>query len=102
MQQRINRTNTRRAYLRGTHSRRFPMRSLRTLEARVLGYTIERVEERDHLGTVSAQWYEVMCPESNAVLASAGTRGDVEKAVIRRELDSARRALPLNSSQYAA
>ena len=72
------------------------MRTLRTLETRVLGYLIERVDERDHLGTVRASWYEVICPQQGNVLGSCALRADAERIVIRRELDQARRALRLN------
>ena len=78
------------------------MRTLRTLEARVLGYAIERIDERDHLGTVRATWYEVLCPQRGNVLGSGETRTDAERIVIRRELEQARRALPLNASVRAA
>lgn len=78
------------------------MRTLRTLETRVLGYVIERVDERDHLGTVGASWYEVLCPEHGNVLGSCAARADAERIVIRRELEQARRALPLNAPVMAA
>lgn len=78
------------------------MRTLRTLEARVLGYAIERIDERDHLGTVRATWYEVLCPQRGNVLGSGETRAEAERIVIRRELEQARRALPLNASVRAA
>ena len=77
------------------------MRTLRTLETRVLGYTIERIDERDHLGT-AATWYEVQCPETGAVLGSGQSRADAERLVIRRELDAARRAVTLNAGNVAA
>ena len=77
------------------------MRSLRTLETRVLGYSIERIDERDHLGT-RATWYEVLCPESGAVLGSVVTRADAERVVIHRELDAARRAVAMNHGPAAA
>ncbi|WP_313919723.1 hypothetical protein [Tahibacter sp.] len=78
------------------------MRTLRTLETRVLGYAIERIDERDHLGTVRATWYEVLCPEHGNVLGTGATRADAERIVIRRELEQARRALPLNAPVMAA
>ncbi len=78
------------------------MRTLRTLETRVLGYAIERIDERDHLGTVRAIWYEVLCPEHGNVLGSCAERADAERIVIRRELEQARRALPLNAPVMAA
>ncbi|MBL8298784.1 MAG: hypothetical protein JNN30_10615 [Rhodanobacteraceae bacterium] len=78
------------------------MRTLRTLESRVLGYAIERVDERDHLGTVRATWYEVLGPELGNVLGSCADRAGAERIVIRRELEQARRALPLNTSVNAA
>ncbi|HOV58289.1 MAG TPA: hypothetical protein PLN91_10460 [Rhodanobacteraceae bacterium] len=77
------------------------MRHLRVLEARVLGYAIERIEERDHLGT-TAVWFEVLCPDSGAVLGSGATRAEAERVVIRRELDAARRAVTLNRGHAAA
>lgn len=76
------------------------MRHLRVLEARVLGYAIERIEERDHLGT-TAVWYEVLCPASGAVLGSGPSRADAERLVIRRELDAARRAVAMNRDAAA-
>lgn len=78
------------------------MRSLRTLETCVLGYTIDRVDERDHLGAIRATWYEVLCPERGNVLGSCANRADAERVVIRRELELARRALPLNAPVMAA
>ncbi len=77
------------------------MRTLRTLETRVLGYTIERIDERDHLGT-AATWYEVQCPETGAVLGSGHSRADAERLVIQRELDAARRAVAMNAGHAAA
>ncbi|UXI69999.1 hypothetical protein [Tahibacter amnicola] len=67
------------------------MRTMRTLETRALGYTIERVDERDHLGTVCASWFEVLCPQHGNIIGSAATRSDAERIVIRRELELARR-----------
>lgn len=78
------------------------MRTLRTLEARVLGYVIERVDERDHLGAVRASWYEVLCPQQGNVLGSCAVRAEAERLVIRRELEQARRALPLNAGVLTA
>jgi|EndMetStandDraft_4_1072995.scaffolds.fasta_scaffold1163102_1 hypothetical protein len=75
---------------------------LRTLEVRALGYAIERVEECDPLGVDNASWFEVLCPYSGAVLGCAPTRLDAERIVIRRELDSARRAIALNGGTLAA
>ncbi len=77
------------------------MRSLRTLEARVLGYSIERVEELDHLGGPAATWYEVHCPYSNAILSTAATRADAERVVVARELEAARRAIVMNGGLAA-
>ena len=78
------------------------MRTLRTLETRVLGYAIGRVDERDHLGTIRASWYEVLSPELGNVIGSCAGRAEAERIVIRRELEQARRALPLNASVKAA
>lgn len=77
------------------------MRTLRTLETRVLGYTIERVDERDHLGTLRASWYEVLCPQHGNILGSCAERSEAERLVIRRELEQARRALRLNPAATA-
>jgi len=77
------------------------MRSLRTLETRVLGYSIERIDERDHLGT-RATWYEVLCPDTGVVLGSGISRAEAERVVICRELEAARRAVAMNPRPAAA
>ena len=78
------------------------MRTLRTLETRVLGYVIERVDERDHLGTVSASWYEVLNPHDGGVVGTGPDRAAAERVVISRELDIARRAVAMNAAVVAA
>ncbi|MDC8015097.1 hypothetical protein [Tahibacter soli] len=78
------------------------MRTLRTLETRALGYAIERVDERDHLGTVRASWYEVLSPQDGSVIGTAADRATAERVVISRELDIARRAVALNAAGIAA
>lgn len=78
------------------------MRTLRTLETRALGYAIERVDERDHLGTVRASWYEVLSPDDGSVIGTGPDRAAAERVVISRELDIARRAVAMNSTGLAA
>ena len=72
------------------------MRTLRTLETRALGYAIERVDERDHLGTVRASWYEVLSPYDGSVVGTGNDRAEAERVVVSRELDIARRAVAMN------
>lgn len=78
------------------------MRTLRTLETRALGYAIQRVDERDHLGTVSASWYEVLSPQDGSVIGTGADRAEAERVVIARELDIARRAVAMNNTGLAA
>lgn len=72
------------------------MRTLRTLETRALGYAIERVDERDHLGTIRASWYEVLSPYDGSVIGTGSDRTEAERVVVSRELDIARRAVAMN------
>ncbi len=73
------------------------MRQIRTLESQVFGYVIERVETRDPQGAVQSEWYELRLPSAgNRVIGAGITRGDVERIVVRRELEAARRAYRLN------
>ncbi|MEO8670846.1 MAG: hypothetical protein ABI411_05990 [Tahibacter sp.] len=78
------------------------MRTVRTLETRALGYSIERVDERDHLGTLRASWYEVLSPDNGSVLGSRSSRGEAERLVVHRELESAQRAVRMNQATHIA
>ena len=78
------------------------MRTVRTLETRPLGYAIERVDERDHLGTLRASWYEVLCPDDGSVIGSGASRSEAERIVIARELTAAQRAVQMNRDYHAS
>ena len=72
------------------------MRDQRHTEVNVLGYRIERLQKIDDRGGISAQWYEVLAPESEALLGSFEHRAEAEREIITREL----RALPRLSAAY--
>jgi hypothetical protein len=62
------------------------MRDQRHIEVNVLGYRIERVLTLDERGDIAAQWYEVLAPESHALLGSFAHRAEAERDIISREL----------------
>lgn len=62
------------------------MRDQRHTEVNVLGYRIERVRTFDERGDITAQWYEVLAPESQALLGSFAHRAEAERDIISREL----------------
>jgi hypothetical protein len=66
------------------------MRIHRKTEVNVLGYHLDRVEERDGAGRLRAQRYEVLCPHTEAVLAAFGGRREAERYIIERELAALR------------
>lgn len=72
------------------------MRNQRHTEVNVLGYRIERLQAFDDHGGIAAQWYEVLAPESDALLGSFAHRAEAEREIITREL----RALPRSSPAY--
>jgi hypothetical protein len=65
-------------------------RHRRTGEISVLGYRIERVEDCDEQGRV-ALWYEVLAPDSGAVLGSFADRVQAERHVVGLELSTMHR-----------
>lgn len=62
------------------------MRHQRTTEVNVLGYRIERVNTLDERGDIATQWYEVLAPESQALLGAFAHRAEAERDIISREL----------------
>ena len=62
------------------------MRDLRHTVVNVLGYRIERVRTLDERGDIAAQWYEVLAPESQALLGSFAHRAEAERDIVSREL----------------
>ncbi len=62
------------------------MRTLRTPETTMFGYTIERLEDRDDLGLTDGSCFEVLSPVSGEVLASFPSRRDAESFVLQREM----------------
>lgn len=62
------------------------MHHQRHTEVHVLGYRIERVRKVDDCGAVATQWYEVLAPESEALLGTFAQRAEAEREVIAREL----------------
>jgi hypothetical protein len=68
------------------------MGNQRHIEVNVLGYRIERVSQFDHQGDIGAQWYEVLAPESGALLGSFTHRAEAERDIVTRELDALPRA----------
>jgi hypothetical protein len=66
------------------------MRSARIHELNMLGYAIERLAEFDDTGLTRSIRYEVMCPETGAVLASQPSLRAARRFVIARELRAAR------------
>ncbi len=62
------------------------MRSARTVETRVLGYRIERIDEYDATGTVRSHRYEVECPHTGRKLGQHANLRMAKRAVIQNEL----------------
>jgi hypothetical protein len=62
------------------------MRERRHTEVNVLGYRIERIQTFDERGDVATQRYEVLAPESRALLGSFTHRAEAERDIITREL----------------
>jgi hypothetical protein len=62
------------------------MRDQRHTEVNVLGYRIELVRTLDERGGIAAQRYEVLAPESQALLGSFAHRAEAEREIISREL----------------
>ena len=69
------------------------MHTQRQTEVNVLGYRIERVRHLDGSGT-ARQHYEVLAPESHALLGTFPHRAEAERDIISREL----RALHRNAA----
>ncbi|MEO5559033.1 MAG: hypothetical protein ABIO49_04625 [Dokdonella sp.] len=69
------------------------MRDQRQTEVNVLGYKIDRVRQFDDRGDVATQWYEVLAPESRALLGSFAHRAEAERDIVTRELDALPRAV---------
>ena len=69
------------------------MRDQRQTEVNVLGYRIERVRQFDDSGDIATQWYEVLAPESHALLGAFAHRAEAERDIITRELDALPRAV---------
>lgn len=67
------------------------MHDQRKTEVNVLGYRIERVQSFDDRGHVAARWYEVLAPESDALLGSFAHRAEAEREIVARELGAWRR-----------
>lgn len=68
------------------------MRMQRHIEVNVLGYRIERVRHIDAYDEVAMQWYEVLAPESGAVLGRFAHRAEAAREVVSRELAAPPRA----------
>jgi len=68
------------------------MRAKRHTEVNVLGYRIERVQTFDARGDIDGQWYEVLAPESQALLGSFAQRAEAERDIVARELGALRRS----------
>ena len=66
------------------------MRCIRHSQSTVLGYCIERLDEYDDNGLLRAMRYEVLCPQTGAVLGNHGTLRAAHKHVILHELRAAR------------
>lgn len=64
------------------------MRNQRHTEVSVLGYRIDRVCQLDHQGAIAARWYEVLAPESAALLGSFAHRAEAEREIVTRELNA--------------
>lgn len=62
------------------------MRAVRTMEATVLGYTIERLDEYNDTGLLQSMRHEVLCPHTGAVLGSYPSRHAAERFVVAHEL----------------
>ncbi|MEO7433646.1 MAG: hypothetical protein ABIR62_16875 [Dokdonella sp.] len=67
------------------------MRDQRHTEVHVLGYRIERVRQFDHQGEMVVQWYEVLAPESAALIGSFAHRAEAEREIVSRELNALQR-----------
>ncbi|HEV7489270.1 MAG TPA: hypothetical protein VGO25_00595 [Rhodanobacteraceae bacterium] len=81
------------------------MNTSRHTEVNVLGYRIDHVRAQpvvEMMGAVRADgldsWREVLCPESDLVLARFASRAEAERYIIDRELANARRAMHQNAA----
>jgi hypothetical protein len=81
------------------------MNTSRHTEVNVLGYRIDHVRAQpvvEITGTMRAGgldgWREVLCPDSDVVLARFTSRAEAERYIIDRELANARRALHLDAA----
>jgi hypothetical protein len=70
------------------------MRDQRNTEVHVLGYRIDRVTAFKEDGELAVRWYEVLAPESAAVLGLFAHRAEAEREIVAREL----RALPMSAA----
>lgn len=62
------------------------MRHHRHIEVNVLGYRIDCVCQFDAEGSVTTQWYEVLAPETQALLGTFAHRAEAERDIVAREL----------------
>lgn len=62
------------------------MREHRRTEVNVLGYRIERVSHGDARDDAASYWYEVLAPETQAVLGRFAHRAEAEREIVTREL----------------
>jgi hypothetical protein len=76
------------------------MNHSRHTEVNVLGYRIDHVRAQPAVEIAEAHradgldsWREVLCPESDLVLARFASRAEAERYIIDRELANARRAV---------
>lgn len=62
------------------------MRSVRSVETRVLGYVIERLERYDSSGSLESRQYEIQCPHTGTKIGRHENLRMAKRAVILHEL----------------
>ena len=62
------------------------MRSVRSVETRVLGYVIERLERYDSSGSLASRRYEIQCPHTGSKIGTHENLRMAKRAVILHEL----------------
>lgn len=62
------------------------MRSVRSVETRVLGYLIERLDQYDATGMLQSHAYEIQCPHTGRNLGRHANLRMAKRAVILHEL----------------
>lgn len=74
------------------------MRSVRSVETRVLGYLIERLDQYDATGLLQSHVFEIQCPHTGRKLGRHANLRMAKRAVVLHEL----RGIPLSRREERA